>query len=214
MMMPGRSYSAATGYRYGFNGKENDNEVRGDGNEQDYGMRVYDTRLGRFLSADPLTKHYPWYTPYQFAGNKPIWATDIDGLEENTPSTYTKKPVIAPSTFNGVISVTDATSQNVHKTFVGNYAQLRKADPTRFGPAIVNELVGTNYGNKDSKLDLKITGTRSEISKTWKGTDMKYYTQYSYSFTNNNVTETGTFEVNNATAPVSARAWDPLTFLC
>ena len=31
---------------------------------------------------DPLTASYPWYTPYQFAGNKPIWAVDLDGLEE------------------------------------------------------------------------------------------------------------------------------------
>jgi len=31
---------------------------------------------------DPLTKSYPWYTPYQFAGNKPIIAIDLDGLEE------------------------------------------------------------------------------------------------------------------------------------
>ncbi|MVT12593.1 RHS repeat-associated core domain-containing protein [Chitinophaga tropicalis] len=69
-------------YRYGFNGKENDNEVKGDGNQQDYGFRIYDPRVGRFLSVDPLTKNYPWYTPYQFAGNKPIWATDLDGLEE------------------------------------------------------------------------------------------------------------------------------------
>jgi len=38
--------------------------------------------LGKFLSVDPLTKGYPWYTPYQFAGNKPIWAIDLDGLEE------------------------------------------------------------------------------------------------------------------------------------
>jgi hypothetical protein len=30
---------------------------------------------------DPLTKEYPWYTPYQFAGNRPIVAIDIDGLE-------------------------------------------------------------------------------------------------------------------------------------
>ncbi|HWJ29919.1 MAG TPA: hypothetical protein VNS32_25490, partial [Flavisolibacter sp.] len=42
-------------YRYGFNGKENDDEVKGEGNQQDYGMRVYDTRLGKFLSVDPLT---------------------------------------------------------------------------------------------------------------------------------------------------------------
>lgn len=40
------------------------------------------TEVARFLSVDPLTKSYPWYTPYQFAGNKPIWATDLDGLEE------------------------------------------------------------------------------------------------------------------------------------
>ena len=45
-------------------------------------MRIYDSRVGRFLSLDPLTKSYPWYTPYQFAGNKPIWAKDLDGLEE------------------------------------------------------------------------------------------------------------------------------------
>ncbi|MFY0255719.1 RHS repeat-associated core domain-containing protein [Chitinophaga sp. 30R24] len=70
----GDVYTSVGGrYRYGFNGKENDNEVKGEGNQQDYGMRIYDPRLGRFLSVDPLTQHFPWYTPYQFAGNKPIW---------------------------------------------------------------------------------------------------------------------------------------------
>jgi len=69
-------------YRYGFNGKENDNEVKGEGNEQDYGMRVYDPRLGRFLSVDPLSKDYPHYTPYSYAGNKPIESIDLDGEEE------------------------------------------------------------------------------------------------------------------------------------
>ncbi len=35
----------------------------------------------RFLSLDPLTSSYPWYTPYQFAGNMPIKFIDLDGLE-------------------------------------------------------------------------------------------------------------------------------------
>ncbi|WP_144695827.1 CdiA C-terminal domain-containing protein [Chitinophaga vietnamensis] len=70
------------GYRYGFNGKENDNEIKGEGNEQDYGFRIYDPRIAKFLSVDPLTQEYPWYTPYQFAGNKPIEAIDLDGAEE------------------------------------------------------------------------------------------------------------------------------------
>ena len=34
-----------------------------------------------FLSVDPLTAVYPWYSPYQSAGNTPIQAIDIDGLE-------------------------------------------------------------------------------------------------------------------------------------
>jgi RHS repeat-associated protein len=58
-------------YHYGFNGKYKDNEFAGVGNNIDYGFRKQDTRTGRFLSVDPLTKQYPWYTPYQFAGNKP-----------------------------------------------------------------------------------------------------------------------------------------------
>jgi uncharacterized protein RhaS with RHS repeats len=44
-------------------------------------MRMYDPRVGRFLSVDPLTGKYSHYTPYQYAGNMPIWKRDIDGLE-------------------------------------------------------------------------------------------------------------------------------------
>jgi len=80
--MPGRKFTAGNEYRYGFNGKEKDNEVKGDGNQYDYGFRIYDPRIGKFLSVDPLFKSYPWYTPYQFAGNKPINSIDLDGLEE------------------------------------------------------------------------------------------------------------------------------------
>jgi RHS repeat-associated protein len=80
MLMPGRTFSSSS-HRYGFNGKENDNEVKGEGNQQDYGMRIYDPRVARFLSIDPLAKDYPWYTAYQFASNNPIAAIDLDGLE-------------------------------------------------------------------------------------------------------------------------------------
>ena len=82
MVMNDRKVSYTTqDYRYGYNGKENDNEVKGESNQQDYGFRVYDPRVGRFLSVDPLTKDYPMLTPYQFASNMPISAIDIDGLE-------------------------------------------------------------------------------------------------------------------------------------
>ncbi len=51
------------------------------GNTYDYGFRIYNPSLGKFLSVDPLTKEYPWFTPYQFASNSPIAGVDIDGLE-------------------------------------------------------------------------------------------------------------------------------------
>jgi len=111
--MPGRSYSNVSEYRYGFNGKENDNEVKGEGNQQDYGMRIYDPRLGRFLSVDPMSKSYPYLTPYQFASNSPIGGIDLDGLEffkkDNTQYTMDYKPVAnAP----GVLAKADNVAHN------------------------------------------------------------------------------------------------------
>lgn len=74
--MPGRTY-VSDNYRYTFNGKEADDET----STQDYGMRIYNPALGRFLSVDPITKDYPELTPYQFASNRPIVSVDFDGLE-------------------------------------------------------------------------------------------------------------------------------------
>jgi len=80
MLQPGRNANAED-YRYGFNGKEKDDEVSGSGNSYEYGFRIYNPRIAKFLSVDPLTKSYPELTPYQFASNTPIWAIDLDGLE-------------------------------------------------------------------------------------------------------------------------------------
>jgi RHS repeat-associated protein len=87
MQMPGRHDSG--GYRFQFNGKEQDPEIAGSGNVYDYGFRIYNPRIAKFLSVAPLTASYPWYTPYQFAGNMPIIAIDLDGLEEFIVVKYT-----------------------------------------------------------------------------------------------------------------------------
>lgn len=78
-----RAVNSGTSYVYGFNGKRKDPEgLGGGGATYDYGFRIYNPELGKFLSVDPLTHAYPWFTPYQFAGNKPIAAIDLDGLED------------------------------------------------------------------------------------------------------------------------------------
>lgn len=80
MQMPGRF--ASDGYRYGFNGKETDSEVSGQGNSIDYGLRMYDPRLARFKSLDPLAKSFPWNSPFSFAEGSPIENIDLDGAEK------------------------------------------------------------------------------------------------------------------------------------
>ncbi|MBL7935691.1 MAG: hypothetical protein JNM51_07770, partial [Bacteroidia bacterium] len=82
--MPGRQLTSSA-YRYGFNGKEKDDEgLGGGGSTYDYGFRIYNPNLGKFLSVDPLMRQFPHYSPYQFAGNSPIFFIDLDG-EEETP---------------------------------------------------------------------------------------------------------------------------------
>jgi RHS repeat-associated protein len=56
-----------------------DNELKGMGNSLDFGARIYDSRLSRFLSVDPLTKNYPCWSPYTFAANSPILFKDMEG---------------------------------------------------------------------------------------------------------------------------------------
>jgi RHS repeat-associated protein len=69
----------AINYRFGFNGQEEDPEWL-DG-AVSFKYRVQDKRTGRFLSVDPLYNKYPWYSPYQVAGNTPIYARELEGLE-------------------------------------------------------------------------------------------------------------------------------------
>ena len=47
----------------------------------DYGFRIYNPAIGKFLSVDPLSDKFPMLAPYQFASNTPIWAVDLDGAE-------------------------------------------------------------------------------------------------------------------------------------
>jgi RHS repeat-associated protein len=79
MIQPGRKFTGGSVYRYGFNGKEKDNST-GESN-LDFGARIYDGRLGRWLSVDPLQAKYPSFSPYVFAINNPIIVVDHDGRD-------------------------------------------------------------------------------------------------------------------------------------
>jgi RHS repeat-associated protein len=73
-------YEGVVKNNYLYNGKELLDEDA-DLGWLDYGFRNYDPQIGRFPQLDPLSWEYPYYTPYQFAGNDPIANVDLDGLE-------------------------------------------------------------------------------------------------------------------------------------
>src|SRR5690606_13452730 len=54
-LLPGRSGNAGD-YRYGFNGYEADDEIKGERNSYTTQFRQYDPRLFRWLSPDPMEK--------------------------------------------------------------------------------------------------------------------------------------------------------------
>lgn len=147
MLQPGRSYLSSTEdkYRYGFNGKENDNEVKGEGNQQNYGFRIYDPRIGKFLSVDPLQKKYPWYTPYQFAGNTPIQAIDLDGLEE-----YVYNLGLAKNSEGKPVLKMQFVEKRDYNIFSRKFAELND-DPTTYYLMYNGEQVGTYSSEQEMK---------------------------------------------------------------
>ena len=68
-------------YRYGFQGQESDNEIKGTGNSINYKYRMHDPRVGRFFAVDPLAPKYPHNSPYAFSENKVIAWGELEGLE-------------------------------------------------------------------------------------------------------------------------------------
>ncbi|GAA0876010.1 hypothetical protein GCM10009118_24200 [Wandonia haliotis] len=68
-------------YRYGFQGQEKDDEIKGEGNSVNYTFRMHDPRVGRFFAVDPLALRCPFYSPYAFSGNRVIDAKELKGLQ-------------------------------------------------------------------------------------------------------------------------------------
>ena len=172
MLMPGRKYPAAGGlYRYGFNGKENDDEVKGEGNQQDYGMRIYDPRLMRFLSTDPLFKSYPWNSSYSFAENDVIRSIDLDGLEKIVVTNYINRFNQTTETLITTVNNEDNEPQEMNLVYTSGKNQGR---PVAQGSNILvrnvrenaDRTFTTQYVRKNKLNDVETTIMTNETRTT------------------------------------------------
>jgi RHS repeat-associated protein len=91
-LLPGRTYTPSSS-NYGFNGKRYDSEFHNNtGDIYDFHFRIYDPRLGKFLSTDPLEKEFAWNSPYAFAENRVIDGKDLEGKEWDNFMSFFSKP--------------------------------------------------------------------------------------------------------------------------
>jgi len=131
-VMIGREYEADTvgRYRFGFNGKEKTDEIYGDGNGVDFGARIFDSRLGRWLSVDLIDNVS--LSCYAFASNNPVVFVDKDGNDEyifNLDGTtkYFKKSWIYNLFHKHIIKI-----EQPNGGFVVATMQDQKNDPKRY----------------------------------------------------------------------------------
>ncbi|NUM31528.1 MAG: viroplasmin family protein [Bacteroidetes bacterium] len=138
----GRSYQAESidGYRFGFNGQENDNEVKGDGNSIAYESRIYDSRLGRWLSVDPLQNKFPFESNYCFVSNNPIFYIDIKGQLKMDPKQAKDYPTLAKfinqELANYVLNNTEIKNEIVRLTGANDEQMNRIFQPAGNSPLV------------------------------------------------------------------------------
>jgi RHS repeat-associated protein len=79
-VMPNRHNQQS--YEYGYNGMRIDEELKGEFNSYDFGARILDPRIGRWLCRDKESAKKPGLSPYQSMKNNPLVYIDPNGNDE------------------------------------------------------------------------------------------------------------------------------------
>jgi len=104
---------------------EKDDEVKGGGNSYDFGARMYDSRVGRFLSRDPKEREFPFLSAYCFAANDPIRNIDLNGEGPGDRVKAAKQFITSISGYTYSMG-SDNVGQKLRTTFTT--AALKKQD--------------------------------------------------------------------------------------
>ncbi len=93
MVMPGRSFQGSDNYRYGFNGMEKDDEVKGAGNSYTVPFWQFDSRTGKRWNIDSVVKEFE--SPYATFSNNPVWFVDPSGADTTIKTSTARETIKA-----------------------------------------------------------------------------------------------------------------------
>jgi RHS repeat-associated protein len=164
VQLDGRT-SENEGYRYGFQGQERDDEIKGEGNSVNYKFRMHDPRVGRFFAVDPLAPEYPWNSSYAFSENRLLDGVELEGLEvrlfvESGNGTTNQGHVF--------LSVSESKNLTVY-----TYGRWAGTDPNSSGggsslgdgPGVMIKLTGQDAQDEIDKYISKYGASAYEIKK-------------------------------------------------
>lgn len=168
MLVPNR-HGSSNSYRYGFQGQEKDDELKGEGNSLNYTFRMHDPRVGRFLSRDPLSKNYPWNSDYSFSENRVIDGIELEGLE------YLNHNEARVEFSSGRLYL---KLENFNDNFAKTYKENNKLLGLGFNGVITNQY--SIIGNQSNPIDSFLANSDGALS------DSNYQVNRTYRFNKGN----------------------------
>jgi RHS repeat-associated protein len=144
-------------FRYGFNGMQKDDEIKNiEGSSYDFGARMLDPRIGRFLSLDPKTTSYPFMSPYCYAANSPIFFIDENGEGPNPPKNLFVTSIVRG--YGLMILEAIQKSNNTSLRDLENWSlgipTLSKSTANKIIGAVGEAIVATNLSNSIDAANL------------------------------------------------------------
>ena len=160
-------YEQQGDYRYGFQGQERDDEIKGTGNSYSFKYRMHDPRLGRFLSIDPLARDYPHNSPYAFSENRVIDAFELEGLEqvEIHDVEDANVPMLTIQTKDGVIVGGTEQVYGVRgQQKINSRTDLTEAEAYSLNSAVTHAQQKISEGQKNLKVNVFVFPLKTETT--------------------------------------------------